>query len=159
MRTRIESLLFLAREGSTACAVEQTDLQALVAEAVDSHRELIASKNPDVAIQSVPVQVQAPHGMAGSVVGNLLINAITTAITATSICVCSQDASASRTAASAPARGPGSRVRTALPRPEQPRPGLVLHLVECICDRLGWRIHIGSSAAGGTRVDIEFPTC
>ncbi len=157
-RAVVEALLFLAREGEEPSA-EPCDLERIVQTAVEGVRDLAEKKTLQLRVETAPVSVRAPSGMAACVVNNLLANAIhftergrvELRLTADRLTV--QD-----TGIGIPPddlahiferrfRGPASRGL-----------GLGLYLVQRICDRLGWKVQVSSAPGTGTRFEVLFNT-
>jgi signal transduction histidine kinase len=158
MKMLIEALLFLAREegGHTS---EDLALHELVPEIVEHHREMIAGKRLEVAVHAVPTRLHAPRGMASSVIGNLLINAIHyTEHGRIDIKIEPGRLLVQDTGVGIPPEDL-ERIFERRFRGAQSRGlGLGLYLVKRICERLGWVIRVSSAAGTGTRFEVSFPS-
>lgn len=159
MSAQIDALLFLAREDDGQCR-QRCAMSDVVESLAEQWRDLAADKGLDLRceIRERPM-VLAPPGMAASVVGNVLANAVRhtqsgeVRLTVLSDRVTVEDS------------GPGIR-------PEEQDQifarhyrgassggaGIGLYLVRRICDRIGWRIRIVPKAAGGSIFEILFGT-
>ncbi len=144
----LDALLFLARE-KAASPSEPLALDELVREIASDLAAQHQARALDIRVQTEPVVVHAPAGMAMSVVTNLLTNAIqhteTGAInlrlTADRLTVQDQgrgiDPATVDKIFDEGYRGPESRGS-----------GIGLHLVQRICTRLGWRLSLESTPEG-----------
>lgn len=157
MSAQIEALLFLAREDGGQCR-QPCAMSEVVESLVDQWRDVATSKGLEIraAIQDSPM-VLAPPGMAASVIGNVLANAVRhTPRGEVRVTVCSDRVRVEDT-------GPGIRPDEQAQIFERHYrgigsggSGIGLYLVRRICDRIGWRIQIASRAAGGTIFEIIF---
>lgn len=158
MQELTEAILFLAREDGGG-GIVAVDLRQIIGDVIESRRETAERSGVTIEVRQLAAQTVMAHaGMAMSVVGNLLDNAIrhggagTVVVTLADSSLTIED------------HGPG------LPEAQRLTPGarrgrgadsighgLGLHIVGSLCERLSWTLHI-DSATTGTRVVIRFPT-
>lgn len=158
MHAMIEALLFLAREDggwrSEPCALDE-----VMRDISDSFQQAAQEQGIDLVCHIVqPLTVQVPPGVAASVVGNLLSNALQhtrkgrVELRLESDRMVVQDT------------GIGIGVQEQLRIFErgyrgarsQGR-GIGLYLVQRICERLDWTVHVHSAPGAGTRFDVVLP--
>lgn len=157
MQVLIEALLFLAREQGSVPA-EEFALDALAAELVDAHRELLGQRPLRLELQAVSSRAHAPRAMVSCVLSNLLQNAMHyteqghVRVEVRPGCLVVED-----TGIGIPpedlARIFERRFRGAQSRGL----GLGLYLVKRICDRIGWSVKLNSTPGSGTRFELRFP--
>jgi signal transduction histidine kinase len=157
MQSLIHALLFLAREDEPA-REQHCDVGDVVREAMDACADLPEARGITLACGTVEsCRVGAPEGITRCVVNNLLLNALTHTnrgrvdLSLAGGVLVVQDA------------GTGippqdlSRIFERRFRGAHSRGlGLGLYLVKRICDRLGWRIDVGSATTGGARFEVDF---
>lgn len=158
MHSLIDALLYLARSDG-GYAREELDLGALLREACEGHRELLAGRDVRLNCEiSAEQRIQAPRGMVLSVINNLLSNAIRH--------TASGKIEVQLSPGTIMIRDTGTGISGAdLPHifalgyrgGESRGSGLGLHLVRRICQQLGWRIEVTSPEVGGTTFLVLFP--
>lgn len=154
----IEAILFLAREdgGTTPMPIA---LDELLRDVVETRQEAARRTGTHLRLHvTAPATVVAHPGMAASIIGNLLDNAIRHG--GAGIVLIELDANSLAITDEGPgiaperldslfsrrARGEGSRGL-----------GLGLHIVQSLCHRLRWQITLEPGPAGGTRLVMTFP--
>lgn len=158
MEELVEAILFLAREdcGSGAISIS---LNEVVFEVVDSRREAAFRAGTSLHVDSqLPQAVVAHRGMALSIVGNIVDNAIrhggagevVISLRSGQLVVTDRGPGISPEHVGAvfnrKMRGDGSRGY-----------GLGLHIVRNLCARLGWTITLADADGVGTVVTITYP--
>ncbi len=158
MEELVEAILFLAREDGGGSAISAS-LNDLVLEVVDSRREAAARAGVSLHVDNlVPQTIIAHRGMALSIIGNVIDNAIRHG-GAGEVVICLRPGELVVTD-----RGPGispehiDAVFNRKARGDGSRGyGLGLHIVRNLCERLGWTITLADTAGVGTVVIITYP--
>lgn len=153
----IEAILFLAREDGGIRATPIA-LDALLADVVETRQDAARRAGVNLLLDvAAPVSVIAHPGMAASIIGNLLDNAIRhggsgtvrVELTPNRLAITDQGPGIApariEAVFSRHTRGEGSRGL-----------GLGLHIVQSLCHRLGWQITVEPVTTGGTRVALTF---
>jgi signal transduction histidine kinase len=157
MRELTTAMLLLARDPVNA-GREASPLGPLVQEVVKGYEPLAGARGLDLRLAiTAPATIAAPHGMATSVIGNIVGNAVEHA--GSGVIDVRLDGRELRVCDEGPGipqgevvrvfergyRGAGSRGA-----------GLGLALVRRICDHLGWAVDIDSTLGKGTRITVRF---
>ena len=157
MRELTTAMLFLARDSASA-EREACQLGALVQDAVQGYQSLACARGLDLRLAvHAPGTVLAPRGMAMSVIGNIVGNAVEHA--GGGVIDVQLDGRELRVSDEGPCipRGDMARVFERGYRGAASRgSGLGLALVRRVCDHLGWAVEIDSTPGEGTRVAVRF---
>lgn len=157
MQSLIEALLWLSREDAAA-SMPQEDLAALVQDLLQSLSDQVARKPIALEFRNLATY---PHpvakGMASSVVGNLVINAINhTDQGRITVTLRDDELEVHDTGHGIPAEDITHiferRYRGSLSRGQ----GLGLYIVKRICRHLSWEVSVSSTPGVGTRFVIRF---
>lgn len=157
MRELTTAMLLLARDPVNAERVA-SPLGPLVQEVVKGYEPLAGARGLDLRLTiNAPGTIPAPHGMATSVIGNIVGNAVEHAgggvidvrLDGRELRVCDEGPGIPQGEVvrvfERGYRGAGSRGA-----------GLGLALVRRICDHLGWAVDIDSTSGKGTRITVHF---
>jgi signal transduction histidine kinase len=154
MQSLIEALLFLAR-GESDAPPQQCSLDRIVEEAVELISASATARSLKVLVEMVPVTISGSPAMVACVVNNLLLNAVNfTQDGMIRIRLTSDTLTVADTGVGIPPQDL-SRIFERHYRGSHSRGlGLGLHLVNRICERLGWTIETESTAGIGTTFRI-----
>ncbi len=160
MQALVESLLFLAREEGDLIN-NHVAMDLLVHELVEPYRKP-SQKNaagPIFHLDLHPCTLTLPRGMAVTVIGNLLLNAIEHTDSGTITVQLRTDRLSIADSGEGILPGDLEHIFERRYRGTDSRGlGLGLYLVKRICDRLHWHLQVDSTPGQGTAFRMTFPT-